>query len=156
MSSKVIPLARLGGELRGFGQFTRRVGARIVREYALDLWRYLVAISPVRTGRYRASHTVSVGTPVGVVLPDAATYSPPSETIPQDALAGYRGDVPAYVLNVARGKGSSTSYAPLLEPPTVKSPKAPEGVYAVAVPAVAAKEMTTLTRRAIALEGGEP
>lgn len=193
MSTRRIPIAQLGGTLAGISAWLKRLGVEVIRTAAGDLAEHVVSLSPVGTpgktsvhpGKYRGSHTISLGAPRPVRLPDRAFYPVPGRAEFDAALRGATLLVPVFVSNAATSDRSKASlspdflagkrsrgrrarafkggpYSPYLDPGRItggrwspKSKQAPQGVYAVAVPALKANN-ARIVKRAVARNGGEP
>lgn len=132
----------LGEFEREIDEAVHEASARFVdvhREVALYVYDQVLGRSPVRTGRYRASHTLAVGAPDGTVHPGpeeghggarAGVVTAPNLADARQRLAGLTPFEVVWISN-------RLVYADLIERGT--SDQAPHGVYAVAAASAEAR-----------------
>lgn len=124
-------------------------------EIAEEAMAELETLSPVKTGRYRASHTPAVGEVVTRHLPIMTAYPVDGVARVHEAVAGSPADSVVYIANAVEGKEGSGSYAGILE--AGRSKQAPEGVYGPTVQALLDRRATIVANgieRARARLGG--
>jgi len=116
------------------------LGEELRLEVAEEGISELETLSPVKTGKYRASHTPAVGEVVTRRLPNLPAYPIDGIARVQEALAGAPPSSVVYIANAVESKEGAGSYADILE--RGKSRMAPGGIYGPAVPALQARRAT--------------
>ncbi len=129
------------------------------RQIAVSLFVKLQDLSPVKTGKYKASHIPSAGSIQTRVLPDLPSFPIPGEHVVDSVLANAAPEVSIFIANAAAPERSpSKSYAALLETRRqysrrrtqraqfVGSAQAPDGIYGPAVRAIQALRATIVAR----------
>jgi len=116
------------------------LGEELRLEVAEQAISELETLSPVKTGKYRASHTPAVGEVVTRKLPNLPSYPIDGIARVQEALADAPPSAVVYIANAVESKEGGGSYAGILE--GGKSPQAPGGIYGPAVPALLALRAT--------------
>jgi hypothetical protein len=135
---------------------------------AIAMFLKLPELSPVATGKYRASHIPSAGSPRYVVLPDMPSYPIPGQPEIEAVLRGTPPETSVFIANAAAPEAyPDSSYAGLLEggrrmysrrstgkAQWIGSTQAPDGIYGPAVRSLEARRATIVEaaiRRAEAL-----
>lgn len=169
MATRRISLARLEGAVRDLRVRVAPQLTRFLRDgIATAMFLKLPELSPVDTGKYRASHIPSVGSPRYVVLPDMPSYPIPGQPEIEAVLRGSPPEASVFIANAAAPESRpDSSYAGLLEggrrmysrrstgkAQWIGSTQAPQGIYGPAVRAIQARRATIIEaaiRRAEAL-----
>lgn len=114
---RVSSLEALGPELLAFLVRAMPILYRSLRaEIAEEAMIKLVDFSPVRTGKYRASHTPAAGAIQARVLPNMPAYHVPGIPDVDAALQSAGDDQPVFIANAAAdARRPNSSYAGLLE-----------------------------------------
>lgn len=140
MSERRVTMGRLGAEMRRVArQIVPALGVALERAVTLQTFRHVLEGNPRETGKYQASHRVSVDPPVFAQLRGDGPFPTPGEADAAQTLARLdRPTVPTHITNDAGATGGERGYADLVE--------ARHHVYRSALARLATEAASILTR----------